>query len=297
MSISSPQTGGNRRPSTKPAAGAKPGTKSTGAKPGAKATGKAEPAAKAGPTAKTSTAKTSSAAKTSPTAKAGGGKSGGRPPIAPVKVNTGRPWGAILLFGVVIALAVSIVGFGVYELTKSDETWKDKANSIPGIVNFYQSNPDLVKSGQHQFGTIKYQQSPPVAGPHNPNWQRCMGDVYPDPIASEHAVHALEHGAVWITYRPDLPKDQVEKLAGKVRGNDFMLMSPYPGLDKPISLQAWGYQLKVDSANDSRIDDFIRDLRQNATQEAGVVCSSGNDITTTGTTPHDLGSPAPSPAG
>src|SRR3989440_360814 len=132
-------------------------------------------------------------------------------------------------------------------------------------------------------------------GPHTPNWQRCQGDVSPAKIANEHAVHAMEHGAVWITYRPDLPKADVDKLAAKVRGNDFMLMSPSPNLDKPISLQAWGYQLKLDKADDPRIDQFIKALRQNATQEAGVVCSAGNYINTTGTTPHDLGKEA-SPA-
>ena len=44
-----------------------------------------------------------------------------------------------------------------------------------------------------------------------------MGDVYDAPIANEHAVHSLEHGAVWITYRPDLPADQVDKLAEQGR--------------------------------------------------------------------------------
>jgi len=262
MSISSPQTGGSRRPSTRPAAGAKPASKST---------------AKAATPAKS------------------GGKGGNRPPVAPVKVSQDRNWGSITLFAVVALIAVGIVGFGVYEVFKSQETWKDHANAIPGIVNYTKTDPALVKSGQHQYGHIDYKQSPPVAGPHNFNWQRCQGDVYPAPIANEHAVHALEHGAVWITYRPDLPKDQVEKLAGKVRGNDFTFMSPYPSLDKPISLQAWGYQLKVDKADDGRIDDFIKALRQNATQEPGAACStaSGNYITSTGTTPHDLGSPAP----
>ena len=94
---------------------------------------------------------------------------------------------------------------------------------------------------------------------HNAAWQNCMGDVYDAPIANEHAVHSLEHGAVWITYRPGLPQDQLDKLAGKVRGVEKMLMSPYEGLDKPISLQAWGYQLKVDNADDPRIDEFIKD--------------------------------------
>ena len=91
-----------------------------------------------------------------------------------------------------------------------------------------------------------------------------MGDVYTSQIANEQAVHALEHGAVWITYKPDLPQDQIDKLASRVRDVEFTMMSPYPGLDSAISLQAWGYQLKVDNANDGRIDEFISALRKNA---------------------------------
>lgn len=264
MSISSPQTGGSRRPSAKPAAGAKPA-------------------------GKTATKATPAKATKSTPAKGGGG----RPPITPVKVSQGRPWGPIALFTAVALLAVGIIGFGVWQVFKPVESWQDKAAGIQGIVNYKKTEPDYLKAAQHQWGKIDYKQSPPVGGPHNYNWQRCNGDVYDAPIANEHAVHAMEHGAVWITYRPDLAKSEVDKLAAKVKGNDYMLMSPYPGLDKAISLQAWGYQLKLDSASDPRIDQFIQALRQNATQEAGVVCSAGSYINTTGTTPHDLGSPAP----
>ena len=45
-------------------------------------------------------------------------------------------------------------------------------------------------------------------------------------------------------------------------------MSPVDDLDKPISLQAWGYQLKVDNADDARIDEFIKALRMNASRRA-----------------------------
>jgi hypothetical protein len=107
-----------------------------------------------------------------------------------------------------------------------------------------------------------------------------MGDVYTEPIADEHAVHSLEHGAVWVTYKQGLPADQVNKLKSKVEGKEFMLMSPISNLDKNISVQAWGYQLKVDNANDKRIDEFIKDLRLNASMEPGAACSGGN--TTTG---------------
>jgi hypothetical protein len=263
MSISTPG-GDQRRPSVvstgkKPAAGAKPvatGKPAAGAKPG-----------RARPT--------------------GGGK-GPRKPVAPVKVSKDRAWGPIALFVAVGVLAVAIVGYGAYAVYQGSKSWEDKAADIPGIANIRKSDPDSLKYEKHQAGPIQYTKySPPVGGVHNNSWQNCMGDVYDAPIANEHAVHSLEHGAVWVTYRPDLPKDQVDKLAAKVRGKEKMLMSPYTGLDKPISLQAWGYQLKVDNADDGRIDDFITALRQNASSEGPTaLCTQG--ITATGTTPREL---------
>ena len=77
-----------------------------------------------------------------------------------------------------------------------------------------------------------------------------------------------------------------------------MMMSPYEGPTSPISLQAWGYQLKVDSADDERIDEFIQALRLNASIESGATCGSQNSITTTGTTPTTPFNPtAPDPMG
>jgi hypothetical protein len=260
MSISTPQPGGGKN---RPTAEAKPAVR-TRPKPGARPSG-------------------------TPAFGAAAGGGGGKGPTGPVKVSRGTNWGPILLFGVVGAVAVLIIAFAGYQVYANGLGWKHKAKGIDGIQVFDRSK----LSANHKYGTVTYPQSPPVGGDHNFNWQRCLGDVYDAPIANEHAVHALEHGAIWITYRPDLAKDQVDILKSKVVGNDYMLMSPYPGLDKPISLQAWGYQLKLDNANDKRIDQFVKDLRQVAGPEQAT-CSAGSYITATGTTPHDLGSPAPS---
>jgi hypothetical protein len=206
-----------------------------------------------------------------------------------------------LLIGIVAATVVGVLvlvcvagvlffrGGSSLSTGPAPRTWQERAASIPGIHNYLLSNPEwfvVGPEGNHRQGVITYPISPPVGGLHNPIWQNCMGDVYDAPIAREHAMHSLEHGAVWVTYRPDLPKSDIDKLAGKVRGIPFMFMSPYPGLDRPISLQAWGYQLKVDSAGDGRIDEFIQALRQNATQEPLAGCSGG--ITDTGTVPVDV---------
>jgi hypothetical protein len=230
------------------------------------------------------------ATKATPPKQGGKGAKGGGPrkPVTAVKVQQPRNWGPIALFAAVGLLAAGIIGVGGWYVYQGTRTWEDKAGAISGIVNFRKTKPETVRNGVHQEGTIAYPMSPPAGGPHNPAWQRCMGDVYDAQIASEHAVHSMEHGAVWVTYRPDLPKDQIDALAAKVRGNDYLLMSPFPGLDKPISLQAWGYQLKVNSASDKRIDEFIKVLAKNATMEPGTVCSGGNYVTATGSTPRDM---------
>jgi hypothetical protein len=306
MSISTPHGGGggSRKPAeAKPAAGAKP-------KSDADEIEELEedsladpvpthPRARKSSTA-SSTSRTSSRPRPSGSRPAGGSrpaaKSGGpRRPIKEVKASGGRNLGPAALFAAVIAIAVAIIGYGGWQVYQNGLTFQQRAARIDGITNYTGSEAELLKGSQHQWGPIDYKYKPPFGGPHNENWQRCLGDVYTAPIASEHAVHSLEHGAVWITYRPDLAKDQVEALAKKVRGNDHMLMSPYEGLDSPISLQAWGYRLKVDKPDDPRIDEFVRALKAQAGPEKAT-CSSGNMITETGTKPYDIGKPAPSPS-
>jgi hypothetical protein len=122
-----------------------------------------------------------------------------------------------------------------------------------------------------------------------------MGDVYDAQISNENAVHALEHGAVWITYDPTkITPAQVSQMASTyVDGNDFTLMSPYPGQPSAISMQAWGFQLRLTSPTDPRIKQFLTDLRQNTTLEPGTPCSSGTYVTATGTAPHNLGGTPP----
>ena len=216
----------------------------------------------------------------------------GRKPIAPVRVAQSRNWGPIALYVATAVLALGIIGFGAWKVIERDTapTWQEQAAEITGISNYLQSNPEWFQYdqtfGNHQTGELNYPINPPVGGTHNPSWQSCMGDVYTSQIAKEQAVHSMEHGAVWITYRPDLPQDQIDRLATKVRDVEFMLMSPLPDQDKAISLQAWGYQLKVDNASDARIDEFIKALRKNASQEPAAGCSGG--ITDATVKPLDL---------
>ena len=131
-------------------------------------------------------------------------------------------------------------------------------------------------SRNHVLGPVVYPQQPPVGGDHNPRWAQC--GRYDRPVANEYAVHSMEHGAVWLTYRPDLPDKQVQALAAvydeKTAGH--LLMTPNPRQDQPIIVSAWQLQLAVDDAADDRIGAFI-DAYQNGPQtpEKGATCRAG----------------------
>ncbi len=229
-----------------------------------------------------------------------GGRGGRRP--APVVVAKSRNWTAIALVTTAVVVFVAIVGYGVYAIQKNGQTFEDKADKISGIVDYRKKDPSIVDAANrnHVYTKVNYPISPPAYGNHNFDWQRCLGDVYPAQIANENAVHSLEHGAVWLTYDPaKLTPAQVSTLASTyVKGQDFTLMSPYPNMPTAISLQAWGFQLRLNSPTDPRIKQFIQDLRVNATLEPGVPCSSGTYVTATGTEPHNLTPPpAAAPSG
>jgi hypothetical protein len=59
-----------------------------------------------------------------------------------------------------------------------------------------------------------YNSNPPSTGPHYYN-QDCpakWGTINPQPVQPDECyIHNLEHGGIWITYRPDLPADQIDK--------------------------------------------------------------------------------------
>ena len=128
----------------------------------------------------------------------------------------------------------------------------------------------------HTQNPVTYDQKPPVGGNHFPTWQNC--GAYSEPVRSELAVHSLEHGAVWITYRPSLPAAQASTLRALAAGSRYVLVSPWADetLPSPVVASAWGLQLKADSAGDPVIAAFVREYAAGPqTPERGAPCSGG----------------------
>jgi hypothetical protein len=133
---------------------------------------------------------------------------------------------------------------------------------------------EIGQAGQHIEGDVDYEQSPPAGGEHNPVWQNC--GVYEEPIRNETAIHSLEHGAVWITYRQDVPDAQVQRLEELTQGESYVLLSPMEDLPSPIVASAWGQQLRVQEVSDESLEQFKNAFIQGPqTPEPGAACSGG----------------------
>jgi hypothetical protein len=166
-----------------------------------------------------------------------------------------------------IVVALVLVGGGI--ATAAVLTSGSKCSSISGVKCYTETR-------LHVQTTVNYPQTPPAGGNHNPVWLNC--GIYDSPVPNENAVHDLEHGAVWITYQPNLPAADVTTLKNLVQSKTrgYLDLSPYPNLPSPVVVSAWGVQLKLTSASDPRIAKFI-DKYQLGPQapERGSSCSGG----------------------
>lgn len=130
-------------------------------------------------------------------------------------------------------------------------------------------------SHNHVQGHVDYPQTPPVGGDHNPLWQNC--GFYSRPVMTEMAVHSLEHGAVWITFRPGISPADLDAIRQQAR-RPYVLASPWAddNLPAPVVASAWGLQLKLDSATDPALAAFVQAYANGPqSPERGAPCSGG----------------------
>lgn len=187
--------------------------------------------------------------------------------------------------GAVALAAVSAVGVSAGVIASASGS---EPAGKPGAVTGQHIDPDKANiegekvyknlSRAHTEGPVDYSDgpTPPVGGRHNPTWQNADGDVYTEPLKNEHAVHTLEHGAVWATYSDDASAEDVKALRTKVEGVPYRFMSPVPEQEGRVELTAWGHQLSLSSARDPRADEFFDAYVQGPqTPEEGAPVTGG----------------------
>ena len=147
-------------------------------------------------------------------------------------------------------------------------------NGLPkGTMVFAETNHS------HVAGPVHYDRTPPAGGPHNAEWLNC--GVYTQPVPNENAVHDLEHGAVWITYRPSLSRLGIAELVKFVVNHydgaqRYITLSPYPGLPAPVVASVWGAQIRLNGPKDPRLAAFVAHyIGGNQGGEQGAPCTGG----------------------
>jgi hypothetical protein len=206
-----------------------------------------------------------------------------------VMSKKGTPWGTIIAVIGVVALFGTVLGYYLVQSAPKREQKSREQAAAAYAPSKDNPDPSLKINGVvtvkytgsvHILATERaaYDRTPAFGGPHDGTWAACTGNVYPNAVRTENMVHSLEHGAVWIAYNPQqITGPALDALKVRVNGHPYTMMSPFPGLDKPISLQSWGHQLKLDKTDDPRIDQFIAALRTNPNgvyPEVGASCDA-----------------------
>jgi len=101
----------------------------------------------------------------------------------------------------------------------------------------------------------EFSTNPPTSGPHG---SPARGGFFSGKITDEQAVHNLEHGYVWITYKniPSWQVDEVEAMAKKYAGR-VVASERLDNETNGVILVAWGKMLTLSKFDEKIADAFI----------------------------------------
>lgn len=151
-------------------------------------------------------------------------------------------------------ISVALIGGIVWLATKAQNTGPLQGDEVASL-----GGQHIAPSQEH----LPYNSNPPSSGPHYVNPQ--PAGIYEQELLDETVVHSLEHGGVWLTYKSDLAKDQIDALKNVARRNRAkVILSPREKNDSPVALVSWTRILKLDSVDEQAIKRFIRANRDHA---------------------------------
>jgi hypothetical protein len=150
-------------------------------------------------------------------------------------------------------LAVVILGFtGAVIAAKAN---KPPEPPRPGV--------EQSDHGREHVDSKKYGgDQPPTSGAHaNPvSW-----GVYDTEVRDDQLIHNMEHGGIYISYQPSLPKEQVKKLkellSAPFSDPQFqprkIVLAPRVENKSPIELSSWRRSEALASYDQQKIKDYI----------------------------------------
>lgn len=156
--------------------------------------------------------------------------------------------------GLISLLTIGSLGFLLISKNNSPATprpgiaHKDLGTKhVQGIENRPNEGGEPRTSGDHAFQPLPWQ-------------------AYEQEIPDASVIHNMEHGGIYISYRPDLPKDQVEKIKAlffepfskKKFTPNKAIMAPRPQNESPIILSSWMRSMKLESFDADKMEQYYR---------------------------------------
>jgi len=84
---------------------------------------------------------------------------------------------------------------------------------------------------------VSYQSNPPTSGSHWPD--PLLDGLYDTEKPDEALVHSLEHGRIWVSYKPDIGEEAIQALKNVLEGQSRVILTPRAANDTHIALAAW----------------------------------------------------------
>jgi hypothetical protein len=102
---------------------------------------------------------------------------------------------------------------------------------------------------------VTYNSNPPTSGPHWPS--AAPWGIYDNPEPDERYVHNLEHGGIWISYKPTVDAETITQLKDFAKRYRKIIVTPRAANDSNIALAAWMHKQNMDAYDEATIIKFI----------------------------------------
>ena len=149
---------------------------------------------------------------------------------------------------------------------------KSKQNEQQAVDDLFEKEITLIvqefkdQGTEHisESGNFEYNSNPPTSGPHYgqaPAW-----GFYEEPIDDESAIHAIEHGGVWVSYK-NLEQAEIDLLEDFAKNNSESVIVTQRDKNKSrISAVAWTKLVDFESVDVDALQKFLL-LNKNKTHE------------------------------
>ncbi len=157
----------------------------------------------------------------------------------------------ILIIVGIVLLACTLAVFLFWKDTKTAAL--TKAVNLAGTEEPDEGRTHIPVGSSHDA----YKTNPPTSGSHYA--EPAAWGVYETALPDEQLVHNLEHGGIWISYKPNIDADTKAKLIDL--GKQYpkaVIVTPRANNPHSIEVASWRRLMDLDSFERNKIVDFIK---------------------------------------